>query len=418
VRLDQAVHLQPAVAPTAPRAMPTSYWLFKAGATSTEYGPVYWTERSAKLCAEAAARRSTEFNFDYDHLSVKPVAVGNGRAAGWSRRDISAAGFRVVAVSWTDVARAAILGREYRYLSPFALVDEATREVVDVINCALTNLPATHGAQLLLAQLAGSKPSPRQTMNPMNPSPGTETAPMPMAEPKPPATSGGAVPGAPSGGLNPEVAEAVVYCHSLIPEGDPLKAALSQWMEQHGVAETSPEMTSMAAKLSLADGVIALTGAKDAGEGAVKVMMLHQKAEAPRTVVMTESKDSVLDRLVRGATVVDAKGVERKVGPKIRAVDKGTYAAMPLSALKAFEAAAPELSTGNVPTTHPRTQITPSRLDIESPHAPASSGLSANAQVFLSAAQTPAGQRAIAIFAKRDGLKNLIPVGLCPEDRN
>src|ERR1700761_1354263 len=135
VRIDQAVHPHPvAVPPPAGRPMPTSYWLFKAGQTSTEYGLVYWTERSVKLCSEAAARRGTEFNFDYDHLSVKPVAVGNGRAAGWAAREITSAGFRVVGVNWTGPARAAILAGEYRYLSPFALVEEATREIVDVIN--------------------------------------------------------------------------------------------------------------------------------------------------------------------------------------------------------------------------------------------------------------------------------------------
>lgn len=417
VRLDQAVHVKPPTANGTNRPMPTSYWLFRAGETSTEYGPIYWTERSAAACAEAASRRGTEFNFDYDHLSVKPAAVGNGRAAGWAAREITPAGFRVVGVTWTAPARAAILGREYRYLSPFALVDEKTREIVDVINCALTNLPATHGAQLLLAQRAGSNLLRTNTMDGTTPTTNTP-APMPMGNP-PPAAPGGAPGG--GGGLNPEVAEAVTYLDALLPEGDPLKQATSQWLQQHGVAQAAPEMTSMAAKLSLADGVIALTGAKDAADGEVKVMLLHQAATAPRVpATPVETKEVVLHRLVHGH-VTSVEGRTVKVGPKLRAVDQKAYSAMSLSALQNFEKTAPELMHG-LPTTHPRTSVTPARNDIEPSNTPAASNLgggsntlSPNAQVFLSAAQTPAGQRAVALFAKREGLRGIVPAGLLPE---
>lgn len=56
-----------------------------------------------------------------------------------------------VDVKWTADGEERIRSRKQRYISPAFWPDPETKRVVDLVNCALVSMPATHGAEPLIA---------------------------------------------------------------------------------------------------------------------------------------------------------------------------------------------------------------------------------------------------------------------------
>ncbi|EBU2258170.1 phage protease [Salmonella enterica] len=106
-----------------------------------------WVMNAA--CAQrliaAAASKKTDYSFDYEHQTLR--AVTNGKpapASAWfkSLEWVEGDGLYAVDVDWTAAASQMIAAREYRYLSPMFDYHPVTGEVGQLINVALTNLPA------------------------------------------------------------------------------------------------------------------------------------------------------------------------------------------------------------------------------------------------------------------------------------
>ncbi|EHS9690133.1 phage protease [Salmonella enterica] len=106
-----------------------------------------WVMNAA--CAQrliaAAASKKTDYSFDYEHQTLR--AVTNGKpapASAWfkSLEWVEGDGLYAVDVNWTAAASQMIAAREYRYLSPMFDYHPVTGEVGQLINVALTNLPA------------------------------------------------------------------------------------------------------------------------------------------------------------------------------------------------------------------------------------------------------------------------------------
>lgn len=106
-------------------------------------------EDGAKLAADlTAASQKTAFVFDYEHQTFRAEANGQpAPAAGWATTFEWRPGQGLYAtdVKWTDKARLAIEGDEYRYISPVLVYEKATGRVIGVINAAITNTPALAG---------------------------------------------------------------------------------------------------------------------------------------------------------------------------------------------------------------------------------------------------------------------------------
>lgn len=94
--------------------------------------------------------------FDYDHQSFHAQRVGGqAKAAGWIKPTsltVADDGIRGD-VQWTAPAEAALQAREYRYHSPYFMVDKATRRITRLVNAGLTNTP-----NLELPALASQEP--------------------------------------------------------------------------------------------------------------------------------------------------------------------------------------------------------------------------------------------------------------------
>ncbi|ECB7413357.1 hypothetical protein E1J77_18350 [Salmonella enterica subsp. enterica serovar Typhimurium] len=106
-----------------------------------------WVMNAA--CAQrlitAAASKKTDYSFDYEHQTLRAVVNGKpAPASAWfkSLEWVEGDGLYAVDVDWTAAASQMIAAREYRYLSPMFDYNPVTGEVGQLINVALTNLPA------------------------------------------------------------------------------------------------------------------------------------------------------------------------------------------------------------------------------------------------------------------------------------
>ena len=133
---------------------PTEIRLFSAGEVRTEKGRFLFDEEAAAMVLDGIKRRKTELMFDYNHASLDPHPIDPeraARAAGWHDVEMRNGELWAVNIRWTDAAAAGIRAKEWRYYSPAFLDDPKSGRIIDYINCALTNLPATHALTPLVA---------------------------------------------------------------------------------------------------------------------------------------------------------------------------------------------------------------------------------------------------------------------------
>uniref|UniRef100_A0A7C5AK79 Mu-like prophage I protein n=1 Tax=Desulfobacca acetoxidans TaxID=60893 RepID=A0A7C5AK79_9BACT len=102
--------------------------------------------------AEAFAARGTDLVIDYEHQSLKGVRAP---AAGWIKELAVREDGLWARVEWTSQAREYLSRREYRYFSPVLRLDPKTRRPRELLNVALTNVPAIRNLTPLVAKWGG-----------------------------------------------------------------------------------------------------------------------------------------------------------------------------------------------------------------------------------------------------------------------
>ncbi len=130
----------------------TEVRLFTFGKNETEKGTFVLSKSDAAACLAAWRARGTDLSWDYEH-DVTKDGRGPCPAAAWCDLEVRGDGLWAVNIRWTDKARAHLEAKEYRYFSPFFEHTEAGH-ILNVINVALTNIPATHGIAPLVAASA------------------------------------------------------------------------------------------------------------------------------------------------------------------------------------------------------------------------------------------------------------------------
>lgn len=133
---------------------PTELRLFAAGENASTQGTFIFDAKAAKSVMAAAATRGVDFPFDYNHGSTDPLGMLNpemsGKAAGWCSLEVRDGELWAVNIRWTKNALSAIEAKEWRYISPTFVTDKEKR-VVEVLAIALTNTPALHNLEPLVA---------------------------------------------------------------------------------------------------------------------------------------------------------------------------------------------------------------------------------------------------------------------------
>ncbi len=104
----------------------------------------------------------TEICVDYDHLTLKVKAPGDGKAAGWFRElQTRADGDELWArIEWTEAGAEAIRAKEYRYFSPVIRWGYTSHKGEDLgavlFNGAVTNTPFLQGMEPLALSAGAS----------------------------------------------------------------------------------------------------------------------------------------------------------------------------------------------------------------------------------------------------------------------
>lgn len=144
-----------------------AFRLFKAGRFETDHGVSVFDDTAAKTVLDDRARRANRFALDYDHLSLRDDATPEQRRAAGSF-DIELRGGELWAVSLRLTTEAAKMLREGAILScsPAWNQDPSTGRVISLINAALTNNPATHGATRIAATRPDTMPVRASALDP------------------------------------------------------------------------------------------------------------------------------------------------------------------------------------------------------------------------------------------------------------
>ena len=142
---------------------PREFRIFSWGANDTAKGVFFLTRASAQELMLKYNEHGVDLMLDYEHLSLNPEATPEQRKrSGSCELEVRDDGLWITNITWTPQADQYLRNGEFRYLSPAFNVDDGNN-IVELINVALTNLPATHNIEALVAASSIQKPPERRT---------------------------------------------------------------------------------------------------------------------------------------------------------------------------------------------------------------------------------------------------------------
>lgn len=148
-------------------APPTEFRIFGAGTVKTTKGDFLFDAKAAELVLASIAEWGNDFSVDYDHGMIAGFALDPAnakRAAGWFRPEVRNGELWASSVKWTKKAKEMLSEREYRYTSPAFLTEEKGGRISELVNVALTNIPATKNHTPLMASRSGEGKDTMQTV--------------------------------------------------------------------------------------------------------------------------------------------------------------------------------------------------------------------------------------------------------------
>jgi phage I-like protein len=128
------------------------FCLLKAGANSYADGDtILFDSEAATETLKRYQARGIDLMADYEHMSLaRPPQPAPASAKKWVP-EVRNGDLMATQIAWTDKAKSMLSAGEYRYFSIACRVDAKTNRCVELINFALTNLPAGNGLTALVA---------------------------------------------------------------------------------------------------------------------------------------------------------------------------------------------------------------------------------------------------------------------------
>lgn len=127
-------------------SLPQRVLLAPWGEVESSNGRFFVDEESAQAAIETFEKHGTDLPIDYEHQTLGggfSSPTGRAPAAGWIKRLVAEPDVGIFGeIEWTEQARTMILAKEYRYLSPVAMIRKSDRKLVAIHSAALTNKPA------------------------------------------------------------------------------------------------------------------------------------------------------------------------------------------------------------------------------------------------------------------------------------
>jgi phage I-like protein len=131
---------------------PVEFRLFRAGVNDSSKGSFLFDEQAAALVMANYGKHGADIPLDLEHLSLDPASprLDAHDARAWFGLEVRNGELWAVNVRWTPDGERRLRDKTQRYVSPAFDVDEDGR-IVDILNVALTALPATHNPYALIA---------------------------------------------------------------------------------------------------------------------------------------------------------------------------------------------------------------------------------------------------------------------------
>jgi phage I-like protein len=133
---------------------PTEFCVFKKGLNPSTKGTFLFDDVSAELVMQKYAERGVPMMMDYEHQSRHEPPIEAPASAKQAVPQVRDGELWLTDILWTDRARQYLEAGEYRLFSPafgYDELDDGTMRVTMLINVALTNDPALHNIEPLVA---------------------------------------------------------------------------------------------------------------------------------------------------------------------------------------------------------------------------------------------------------------------------
>ncbi len=135
-------------------AAPTRILIAPWGDVESTQGQFFVDGQAVAATIEQFREHGTDIPIDFEHQTLGgsySSPDGLAPAAGWIKNliGIESVG-RMAAVEWTELGLEHLQKRQYRYLSPVALIRKSDRRLVGLHSAALTNKPAIVGMEALV----------------------------------------------------------------------------------------------------------------------------------------------------------------------------------------------------------------------------------------------------------------------------
>lgn len=140
--------------PGSSRKPPTEFRIFRRGVNSSVKGDFLFDDQAAQLVMAAYREHGVDVSIDFDHHTLAAASGVKAVAAGWFSLDLRDGELWACNVRWTPNAAAHLQTGEYRYFSPLFDCDPKTGRVEKLVNAGLTNTPALHDLEALVAASA------------------------------------------------------------------------------------------------------------------------------------------------------------------------------------------------------------------------------------------------------------------------
>jgi phage I-like protein len=139
---------------------PSEFCMFRAGENPSEKGTFVFDAASCASVMAKYALRKVPMMMDYEHMSLAEPPIVAPASAKQFVPEVRNGELWATKVVWTPTADGYLRNGEYRMFSPAVIYtenDDGTLHIESLINCALTNNPALHGIDPLVAA-ATAKP--------------------------------------------------------------------------------------------------------------------------------------------------------------------------------------------------------------------------------------------------------------------
>jgi phage I-like protein len=161
-----------AVALDSSGAPPTEFRLFVSGWNETQKGRFLFDADAATATMAAYKEWGIDLMIDLEHQSLEeetPPEPTAKDARGWCNLELRADGsLWAVNVAWTPDGTARLTEKRQRYVSP-AFAYDTEKRVVQIVNVAITAMPATHNTPALMAACSSKRMAKMAASGPLSP---------------------------------------------------------------------------------------------------------------------------------------------------------------------------------------------------------------------------------------------------------